>query len=97
VEWHIGCVRLLIATSQEEPRRPTPFHLVWFTNFARGDWLKPVSQGTGSSDGKFFLDMAQAMERICFDYITLEDADGVGGLWRHVGSEAELCAAGAEA
>ncbi|MBN8906878.1 MAG: LLM class flavin-dependent oxidoreductase, partial [Rhodospirillales bacterium] len=50
-----------------------PFHLGWFTNFTQGDWTNPVSQGTGSWDGKFFVEMAQAMERACFDYIMLED------------------------
>jgi FMN-dependent oxidoreductase (nitrilotriacetate monooxygenase family) len=50
-----------------------PFHLGWFTNFTQGDWLSPVSQGTGDWDGKFFVEMAQAMERACFDYIMLED------------------------
>ena len=50
-----------------------PFHLAWFTNFTQGDWQNPVSQGTGDWDGKFFIDMAQAMERACFDYIMLED------------------------
>jgi FMN-dependent oxidoreductase (nitrilotriacetate monooxygenase family) len=50
-----------------------PFHLGWFTNFTQGDWTNPVSQGTGDWDGKFFVEMAQAMERACFDYIMLED------------------------
>src|ERR1700726_830221 len=50
-----------------------PFHLAWFTNFTQGDWLNPVSLGTGNWDGKFFVEMAQAMERACFDYIMLED------------------------
>jgi FMN-dependent oxidoreductase (nitrilotriacetate monooxygenase family) len=50
-----------------------PFHLGWFTNFTQGDWINPVSQGTGNWDGKFFVEMAQAMERACFDYIMLED------------------------
>lgn len=50
-----------------------PFHLAWFTNFTQGDWLNPVSQGTGNWDGKFFVEFAQAMERACFDYIMLED------------------------
>lgn len=50
-----------------------PFHLAWFTNFTQGDWTNPVSEGTGAWDGKFFVDMAQAMERACFDYIMLED------------------------
>jgi FMN-dependent oxidoreductase (nitrilotriacetate monooxygenase family) len=50
-----------------------PFHLAWFTNFTQGDWTNPVSEGTGNWDGKFFVDMALAMERACFDYIMLED------------------------
>ncbi|WP_428535477.1 NtaA/DmoA family FMN-dependent monooxygenase [Rhodopila sp.] len=50
-----------------------PLHLGWFTNFTPGDWINPVSQGTGNWDGKFFVEMAQAMERACFDYIMLED------------------------
>ena len=50
-----------------------PLHLGWFTNFTPGDWTNPVSQGTGNWDGKFFVEMAQAMERACFDYIMLED------------------------
>src|SRR5476651_501575 len=50
-----------------------PFHLAWFTNFTAGDWINPVSRGTGSWDGKFIVEMAQAMERACFDYIMLED------------------------
>jgi FMN-dependent oxidoreductase (nitrilotriacetate monooxygenase family) len=52
---------------------PKPFHLAWFTNFTQGDWTNPVSVGTGNWDGKFFVEMAQAMERACFDYIMLED------------------------
>lgn len=57
----------------EDPTLAKPFHLAWFTNFTQGDWTNPVSQGTGSWDGRFFIDMAQAMERACFDYIMLED------------------------
>jgi long-chain alkane monooxygenase len=60
-----------------------PFHLAWFTNFTQGDWTNPVSLGTGAWDGKFFVDMALAMERACFDYIMLEDtlmvSDAYGG------------------
>jgi FMN-dependent oxidoreductase (nitrilotriacetate monooxygenase family) len=52
---------------------PKPFHLAWFTNFTQGDWTNPVSEGTGNWDGRFFVEMAQAMERACFDYIMLED------------------------
>jgi FMN-dependent oxidoreductase (nitrilotriacetate monooxygenase family) len=52
---------------------PKPFHLAWFTNFTQGDWINPVSEGTGNWDGRFFVEFAQAMERACFDYIMLED------------------------
>lgn len=52
---------------------PKPFHLAWFTNFTPGDWLTPFGHGGSPWDGKFFVDMAQAMERACFDYIMLED------------------------
>jgi FMN-dependent oxidoreductase (nitrilotriacetate monooxygenase family) len=50
-----------------------PFHLAWFTNFTPGDWTAPFSHGGSPWDGKFFVEMAQAMERACFDYIMLED------------------------
>ncbi|HVH77921.1 MAG TPA: NtaA/DmoA family FMN-dependent monooxygenase [Stellaceae bacterium] len=52
---------------------PKPFHLAWFTNFTPGDWLTPFTHGGSPWDGKFFVEMAQAMERACFDYIMLED------------------------
>jgi FMN-dependent oxidoreductase (nitrilotriacetate monooxygenase family) len=61
---------------------PKPFHLAWFTNFTQGDWTNPVSTGTGSWDGKFFVEMAQAMERACFDYIMLEDTLMVSEAYR---------------
>jgi long-chain alkane monooxygenase len=52
---------------------PKPFHLAWFTNFTPGDWNAPFTHGGSPWDGKFFVEMAQAMERACFDYIILED------------------------
>src|SRR3984893_13592856 len=52
---------------------PDPFHLGWFTNFPPGDWNQPFSHGGSPWDGKFFIEMALAMERACFDYIMLED------------------------
>jgi long-chain alkane monooxygenase len=52
---------------------PKPFHLAWFTNFTPGDWTSPFSHGGSPWDGKFYVEMAQAMERACFDYIILED------------------------
>jgi len=59
-----------------------PFHLAWFTNFTPGDWTGSFA-GTGSPwDGKFFVDMALAMERACFDYIMLEDTLMVSEAYR---------------
>src|SRR5271163_703010 len=59
-----------------------PFHMAWFTNFTPGDWTGSFA-GTGSPwDGKFFVDMALAMERACFDYIMLEDTLMVSEAYR---------------
>jgi FMN-dependent oxidoreductase (nitrilotriacetate monooxygenase family) len=50
------------------------FHLGWFTNFALDQWNEPFSSGGGKPwDGKFYIEMAQALERACFDYMMLED------------------------
>ncbi|WP_149539686.1 NtaA/DmoA family FMN-dependent monooxygenase [Siccirubricoccus phaeus] len=68
---------------------PKRFHLGWFTNFTPGDWTSAVSTGTGGWDGRFHVDMAQAMERACFDYIMLEDTLMVSEAYRGT-SEAAL-------
>jgi FMN-dependent oxidoreductase (nitrilotriacetate monooxygenase family) len=65
------------------------FHLSWFTNFTPGDWASPMSTGTGGWDGKFHVEMAQALERACFDYIMLEDTLMVSEAYRGT-SEATL-------
>jgi FMN-dependent oxidoreductase (nitrilotriacetate monooxygenase family) len=49
------------------------FHLSWFTNFTAGDWNGTFSHGGSPWDGRFFVDMAQALERACFDYVIYED------------------------
>lgn len=49
------------------------FHLGWFTNFTADEWNGPFSNGGMPWDGKFYVEMAQALERACFDYIMLED------------------------
>jgi FMN-dependent oxidoreductase (nitrilotriacetate monooxygenase family) len=49
------------------------FHLGWFTNFTTDEWNGPFSNGGMPWDGKFYVEMAQALERACFDYIMLED------------------------
>lgn len=50
-----------------------PFHLGWFTNFTPDEWNGPFSNGGMPWDGKFYVEMAQALERAKFDYILLED------------------------
>ncbi|MGA8758094.1 MAG: NtaA/DmoA family FMN-dependent monooxygenase [Stellaceae bacterium] len=68
---------------------PKRFHLGWFTNFTPGDWNAPFSHGGSPWDGKFFVEMAQTMERACFDYIMLEDTLMVSEAYRGT-SEATL-------
>jgi FMN-dependent oxidoreductase (nitrilotriacetate monooxygenase family) len=58
------------------------FHLGWFTNFTPGDWTHPISGNGSPWDGKFFVDMALAMERACFDYLMLEDTLMVSEAYR---------------
>jgi FMN-dependent oxidoreductase (nitrilotriacetate monooxygenase family) len=50
-----------------------PFHLGWFMNFTPGEWDHPMAAGGAPWDGKFYVDMALALERACFDYIMIED------------------------
>jgi len=50
-----------------------PFHLAWFMNFTPGEWDGPMAAGGSPWDGSFYVDMAQALERACFDYIMIED------------------------
>ena len=52
---------------------PKQFHLAWFTNFTAGNWDGTFSHGGSPWDGRFFVDMAQALERACFDYVIYED------------------------
>lgn len=61
-----------------------PFHLGWFTNFTPDAWDGPWASPDGADwTGDFYVSMAQALERACFDYIILEDtcmvADAYGG------------------
>jgi FMN-dependent oxidoreductase (nitrilotriacetate monooxygenase family) len=50
------------------------FHLGWFTNFTADEWNIPFASGGGSPwNGKFYVEMAQTLERACFDYILFED------------------------
>ncbi len=60
-----------------------PFHLAWFMNFSVDEWNGTFSAGGNPWSGEFYVDMARAMERACFDYIMLEDtlmiSDAYGG------------------
>ncbi len=49
------------------------FHLGWFTNFTADEWNGPFANGGLPWDGRFHVEMAQALERACFDYLMLED------------------------
>src|SRR6185503_12222390 len=52
---------------------PKRLHLGWFMNFTPDEWNKPFAAGGQPWTGGFYIDMARAMERACFDYIMLED------------------------
>jgi FMN-dependent oxidoreductase (nitrilotriacetate monooxygenase family) len=53
---------------------PKKFHLGWFTPWALDEWNEPFASAGGNPwDGKFYIEMAQALERACFDYIMLVD------------------------
>jgi len=49
------------------------FHLGWFTNFTADEWNAPFANGGSPWNGKFYVEMAQALERACFDLLMLED------------------------
>ncbi|MBB93832.1 MAG: FMNH2-dependent monooxygenase [Rhodobacteraceae bacterium] len=49
------------------------FHLAWFMNFTPDEWRAPFGQGGLPWDGQFYMEMAQTLERACFDYIMIED------------------------
>jgi FMN-dependent oxidoreductase (nitrilotriacetate monooxygenase family) len=59
------------------------FHLGWFMNFTPDEWREPFGQGGTPWDGQFYIEMAQTLERACFDYIMIEDklmvSDNYGG------------------
>jgi alkanesulfonate monooxygenase SsuD/methylene tetrahydromethanopterin reductase-like flavin-dependent oxidoreductase (luciferase family) len=60
-----------------------PFHLAWFMNFVPDEWDTPLAARGRPMDGQFYVEMAKAMERACFDYILIEDtlmiSDAYGG------------------
>jgi FMN-dependent oxidoreductase (nitrilotriacetate monooxygenase family) len=50
-----------------------PFHLGWFLNFVADEWNGPWGSDGMPWNGKFYIEMAQALERAKFDYMILED------------------------
>ena len=58
-----------------------PFHLGWFLQGSSAQaWGEPFTGHIGREwmQPQLFIDMAQALERACFDYILLEDSSYVG-------------------
>jgi FMN-dependent oxidoreductase (nitrilotriacetate monooxygenase family) len=49
------------------------FHMGWFMNFTTNEWNTPFGNDGMPWNGKFYIEMAQAMEKACFDYIMIED------------------------
>ncbi|RKN77443.1 LLM class flavin-dependent oxidoreductase [Streptomyces klenkii] len=49
------------------------FHLAFIFNFTPDDWQGPFGTGGSPWDGKFHTEVAQALERACFDYVIVED------------------------
>lgn len=48
-------------------------HFGWFMNFTANEWNTPFGNDGNPWNGKFYIEMAQAMEKACFDYIMIED------------------------
>jgi FMN-dependent oxidoreductase (nitrilotriacetate monooxygenase family) len=49
------------------------FHLAWFMNFVADEWNGPWGDGGRDWTGEFYVEMARALERACFDYMIIED------------------------
>jgi FMN-dependent oxidoreductase (nitrilotriacetate monooxygenase family) len=59
------------------------FHLAWFMNFRADEWNGTWGSGGNDWTGDFYMEMARALDRACFDYIIIEDTsmvpDAFGG------------------
>jgi FMN-dependent oxidoreductase (nitrilotriacetate monooxygenase family) len=66
-----------------KPSATKPFHLGWFMNFVADEWNGPWGDGGKDWSGDFYVEMGQALERACFDYMIIEDklmvSDAYGG------------------
>jgi long-chain alkane monooxygenase len=50
-----------------------PFHMGWFMEFSPDEWNGPFGGGGSPWNGEFYVEMAQALERACFDLIMAAD------------------------
>lgn len=48
-------------------------HLGWFHNFSTDDWLAPKHSPQAPWDGKFFIELAKALEAAKFDFLFFAD------------------------
>jgi FMN-dependent oxidoreductase (nitrilotriacetate monooxygenase family) len=60
---------------------PEKFHLAWFLNFVTDDWSGTWGAGGRDMSGDFYVEMAQDLERACFDYVIIEDKLMVSTAW----------------
>jgi FMN-dependent oxidoreductase (nitrilotriacetate monooxygenase family) len=49
------------------------FHIGWFLNFVADEWNGNWGDGGADWSGDFYVEMGQALERACFDYMIIED------------------------
>ena len=55
-----------------------PFHLGWFQTFQANEWKTPYTLSEGVPfTGDFYVELAQVLERACFDFLMLEDTVGI--------------------
>lgn len=59
------------------------FHLGWFLGFSPDEWNEPFANGGSPWDGEFYVDMAKALERACFDFMMVEDTLMVSEAYGH--------------
>lgn len=61
-----------------------PMHLGWFVNFTVNAWNEPWADPGGPDwTGGFYVDLARALDRACFDYVILEDTCMVPETYGH--------------
>ncbi|WP_227310380.1 NtaA/DmoA family FMN-dependent monooxygenase [Acidisoma cellulosilyticum] len=61
----------------------TQFHLGWFMGFSPDEWNEPFANGGAPWDGGFYVEMAKALERACFDFMMVEDTLMVSEAYGH--------------